>query len=247
VDIALALTHLEIACVELFQESESRPFFGKIFVPLQRLLANTGVMNSVQSIHIDFLVWRISKILVQWALLYTDESKALANATFAAFLEENEAVLTFKPSDVKDDFARADMKFLPRQNHGAKRGGHHAAVHAPALRLSPQKRKATADVPPGPKGAKSQKPAAGGGLPKPLTPPPAKGKYICAGDLLHRVDPVTYLPCKKSSDECNQRHIQIPSALPARDREELITSITRMQGITTARKAQMCATIHAML
>jgi len=254
-DLITAITNLEFACVELFQEREDRPFFASIFVPLQRLLSCTGVINSIQSLNIDFLVWKFSKILVQWALLYTDESKALANATFAAFLESNHHILSFRAVDFKDEFARVDMKFLPRQGGGRFNGGFGLNKSAPTPsshhtsfsegKVPFQKRRAQTEAFPGPRAPKSPKTSSAAPLKAP-SPAPFKGKYICTGDLLNKVDPSEYPVCKKSAEECNQRHIARPAALLPKDREELLTSITRMQGINTTRKAQMCATINAM-
>lgn len=248
-DITTALDNLEFACVELFQEKPDRPFFSAIFRPLLRLLSCSGVMNSIQSMDIDFLVWKFSRILVQWALLYTDESRTLANATFAAFLENNEQVLNFRASDFKDEFARVDLKYLPRQGNNIINGGFgNLTTSSPPQQASKavaRKRKAKSITVPAPPAVnKSLKTSTAS--PKASSPVPVKGKYICAGDLLHKVDPTEYPACKKSTEDCNQRHVAKPAVLLPKDREELLTSISRMQGIVNLRKAQMCASINAM-
>ena len=250
VDIITALDNLEFACKVLFQEKADRPFYQRIFRSLRDLLSSMDIIESVQSLPIDFVVWKLSKILVQWALLYTDDSKALANSTFVAFYEANVQALNFSAADFQAENARVDVRFLPRQGNNIVNGGFGdlttSSAPQQASKVTSRKRK-TAPVafPPGTPISRSPTVLAGS-TSKSASPVPVKGKYICLGDLLHKVEPADYPACKKPAEECNQRHIVKPSALQPKDREELLTSIARLQGIANSRKAQMCASVNAM-
>ena len=63
-DICTALFNLEQACVILFLDSEVLPFYEMLFAQLQRQMRSNDVHLSINAVPIDYLVWRLSRILV---------------------------------------------------------------------------------------------------------------------------------------------------------------------------------------
>jgi len=79
---------------------------------------------------------------------------------------------------------------------------------------------------------------------------PAKGAYICVSDFMHKVDPVVNpAGCRKGEADCNQRHIPKPNPgqFAAKDRAEILRSISRLQNLPGARRQEMMDFINAIV
>ena len=68
---------------------------------------------SIQAISIDYLVWRVSGILVNWALLYTSSTNARCSTE--SFLRMNKLALIFDCASIKGDATLMDPQYVPRQ------------------------------------------------------------------------------------------------------------------------------------
>ena len=253
-DIFLALVNLESACKAVFCESSDRPFFAHIFVPLQKRLTNADHADSLQSVPIDFLVWKISEILSRWAALFMDTG--LARSPFAEFKAANMRVLDLVPLTLKQESLTSDHKLLPRQQ-----GGRGATHQSPSPGKRADRKRRPQSSPPGQARNKLAGGGGGGGQPpkpsppRPVPPPaagvkPAKDKYICVADFFHKVDPVVNpQDCKKGAAACNQRHMPkpVPGKFAPKDRAEILLSITRMQNLPGAKRQEMIDFVNSIM
>lgn len=244
-DINTALLNLESACVTLFLERSDRPFFSRIFVQLQKRYHCMDMNLSVSSLNIDFLVWKLSEILVRWSSLFLTE--LFANAPFAEFLDANVAILDFDPLLLKSQAVTVDPRLLPRQ-YGASdfflprrpsevsAGG---SFRSPSSKRPPP----TGSSPP----AKTPKvPSPAPGAP-PSTSPSSKGKYICVTDHCHQFDPVTFSACPRGAS-CSLRHEPKPSSgrIAPAVRTELLTSVAAMRNLPGSKRSQLTAFLSGL-
>ena len=245
-DLCLALENLQTACVTLFGESAHRPFFATLFLPLQQLLRSRDLLTSLSAVPIDFLVWRLSGVLVQWSALFNTDS--FANMPFDAFFAHNVSALHLDQTAVRLEVITLDPRLLPRQYGSLHSTARSPTPSVPVTGGSPagaRKRPATRDVT---SPAKASKPSTASPIPVASSPVVAsKGKYLCVADQCNAYDSVTYPPCPRGS-ACPQRHEPKPSdgrMLPA-SRAELITSVASMKHLAGAKKAQLTAFFNSL-
>jgi hypothetical protein len=236
-DVATALNHLELACYTLFRETVHRPFFVTIFQPLQRLMRSRDLLTSLSAVPIDFLVWKISGLLVEWSLLYTLE--AYASMSFEAFLAQNVAVLFLDPQAVRAEVVTLDMKLLPRQygDSSSSSGSGSSSQTVLSSPASARKRSFSKVRGTSSPSAPSTGPNTSSSV---AASAPTKGKYHCIADQCHMYDPVTYPACPRGSD-CRQIHAPKPTSgkIAGGVRAELIASVAAMKHMPGAKRTQL--------
>ena len=197
----------------------------------------------MNALNIDFVVYKLSQMLVLWAELYTNSFNAKLSQE--DFLELNEAVLDFDPQQFRSEAVGIDPALLPKQ-FGVSHGG---GDRPKSGKSQTSKRPAAADSNSAPV-PKSKTPRTPSNSPSaPPRTPAHKGKYICVADFLHAQNSTQYPACKRGADECNQRHVPrpAPGSFAQRDRAELLTSISRLQSLPGDKKAEMSAAINAIV
>jgi hypothetical protein len=245
-DIASALNNLELACCTLFHESPHRHFFVEIFQPLQRLLRNRDLLTSLSAVPIDFLVWRISGVLVQWSLLYTTE--AYASMPFEAFLAHNVSALSLDSVGIRAEAVTLDTRLLPRQYGDSSNPSASASSTLPGGSTPANSRKralSRAASSPSPSTRSATSPA-----PTPPSTPGAssKGKYLCIADQCNMYDAASYPPCPRGPSACHQIHAPKPPSgkITPAARAELIASVAAMKNMPGPKRAKLTTFFNSL-
>ena len=74
------------------------------------------------------------------------------------------------------------------------------------------------------------------------------GKYICVTDFVHKQRPSDFPSCRSGSD-CSKRHIPKPASgqFAAKDKAEVLTSISRLNHLSADQKATLSAIVQAVV
>ena len=232
VDIVSAIKNLQDICVCLFGENpkSSTAFFSIIFKSLIDALDSTDPKESLHELTGNFLVWKVSELLVKWSRLYS--SASLAQAPMHMFFTANVEALAFNPTDWLDQSTRVCRRYVPVQ----------VVIPPVVVSKNPsQQSSATTGVQ-----KKRKQPLSGV---KSVAEPNKKSKsysssvstvpsgsdsksskYICLTDFLTKQNPSKFPPCGKK--HCNLLHMEKPSkgGLSDMHRAELIASSTKLRG-----------------
>jgi|APCry1669189070_1035195.scaffolds.fasta_scaffold02226_1 hypothetical protein len=259
-EIMDALHLLETACIAFFLDERDLGFYGQVFYTLHRKLQNRELTYSISALPVDFLIYKISQLLIEWADLYGNPStRHLDKDSFQAL---NVATLNFDPLSWRQEANNIPLDLLPRQFGSTTSSSSFSSQKKHFANKKRSKSGAFPDLPPAKKSASLEGISRGANnkrsVPKPPTAPdvpgshsssatPSSGKYICVADFLNKQRPSEYPACRLGS-ECKKRHVPKPAAgqFAAKDKAELLTSISRLSHLSGDQKAAFSAIIQAV-
>ena len=215
------------------RSSDPNPFFGQMFEKLRRLLSSTDPNTSMGSINMNYFVWFISGLFVQWCDLF--RAPEIPADSAAAFTGRIQAILTFDPMEVKHLANTADKTRIPQQmvvpyeksagrSFTFKEQSRIAAVSSGFQRSSRPLQPAFRSTSTSSQHVTAQRAV------HPTTQV-GVGSQICIRDFMHKQGPASQYPSCANGSKCHRRHIAKPAAgafLPA-DRDNLLLALRTQQ------------------
>lgn len=261
IEIMDALQMLEQSCVDFFLDEKHMGFFGQVFYALHRKLQSREIDSCISALPVDFIVYKISQLLIDWADLYGHPNTRFLNRD--TFLELNIATLNFDPIAWRQEATNIPIDLLPKQfgtmrspvSSTFKRGNNNKKrlLSRPSSSSEglPHKKPASAETLKGTSSKKSGPKivaaAVSGSSTTAASSQPPSGKYICVADFIHKQRPGDFQPCRLGAD-CTKRHIPKPASgsFAPKDKAELLTSIRGLNHVSMDRKAELTAVIQAV-
>ena len=206
--------------------SDTNPFFGQMFEKLRRLLTSTDPNTSMGSINMNYFVWFLSGLFVQWCDLF--RAPASPDDSAASFAKRIQNILTFDPLEVKHLANTADKTRIPQQMVllPTGSGSGFLALSSNSKVQAPGKFQRSSRPPPASYRAATT-PTPRPSVQRPARPAAQVGSQLCIRDFMHKQGPAAQYPSCTSGNACPRRHIAkpAPGAFLQADRDNLLQAI----------------------
>ena len=114
-EIILMFENMEKVCMNIFQEKYGDPYphFSRCFVGIKDALQDDEPSTSIRHCNINYQVWRVEQLVVEWAALYSNEDYASMGRE--DFLALNLQTLSINKKEWRKDHGEYDKSRIPAQ------------------------------------------------------------------------------------------------------------------------------------